>query len=277
MKLANVGGRAALVLADGVADSRGVRRRFGPDPRRSTTMGRVRRVRGRRSTAGTGALVEADLGARCPRPGRCSPSGSTTGATPRSRAWRCRGAGHVHEVPGQPRGPFDDVELRQRHGRLGGRAGRRDRPTRRPRRRGRRVVARRRGHRRPGPLRPRTCSSRPPASSRSASRAAASARWVRGSSRPTSSPTPTTSPSAARSTARWCRRAAPTTSSSACPASSPSSPPCCPCCPATSSSPARPPASASPPPRRGSSQPGNVLEIVDRGHRHHPQPPWSSE
>ena len=230
----------------------------------------VRRRRHRRHRRRSSRPTSA---ARCPRRGRCSPSGSTTAATPRSRAWPCPTVPATFtKFPASLAGPFDDIEIVGDDRRLGGRARRGHRhaaPTASPRPT--------RGRTSPGSPSARTsatarCSSPPARSSRSASRAAATARWARGSSRSTRSPTPTTSRSAARSTARRCRTPARATSSSACRASSPSCRRCCRCCPATSSSPARRPASASPASRRGSSQPGQVLEIVDRGHRHDPQP-----
>ena len=91
MKLANHAGRAALVLDDGIADvAKASDGRFGPD------LGSVyddwdafvdfaadRHHRDRtRSSRPTSAI-------RYPRHGRCSPSASTTGATPRRAGWRC--------------------------------------------------------------------------------------------------------------------------------------------------------------------------------------------
>ena len=102
----------------------------------------------RRSTRPTSA-------ARSRRRGRCSPSGSTTAATPRSRAWQCPRC--PRRSPSSRRrsaGPFDDIEIVgdtvdwevELVAVIGAQ--------RRPRRRGRRLGPRRRADRRPGHQRP---------------------------------------------------------------------------------------------------------------------------
>ena len=89
MKIANVNGRAVLVLGDEIADiATASDGRFGPDPMSLYDDWAAFVEFAGSVTAGTGPLVEAEL--RLPRAralGRCSPSGSTTAATPRSRAW----------------------------------------------------------------------------------------------------------------------------------------------------------------------------------------------
>ena len=131
MKFANLGGRATLVVDGRAVDvATASDGRFGPDPMSVyddwAAFVRLRRHGQRRRHAPRRGASSA---ARCPHPARCSPSGSTTGATPRSRAWRLPEVpGHLHQVPGlASSGPFDDIEIVERHGRLGGRAGRGDR------------------------------------------------------------------------------------------------------------------------------------------------------
>ena len=85
---------------------------------------------------------------------RCSPSASTTAATPRRPAWSIPDVPATFtKFPAALAGPFDASRSPARH-RLGGRARRRHRPARRPRRRSRRLGPRRRAHRRPGHQRP---------------------------------------------------------------------------------------------------------------------------
>ena len=275
VKIANVNGRAVLVLGDEIADiATASDGRFGPDPMALyDDWAAFVEFAGDASRAGTGPLVEADLALpRARARARCSPSASTTAATPRSPAWpspTCR-----------PRSPSSRPvarrsvrrrRARRRQRRLGGRARRRHRPPGRPGRRGRRLGPHRRAHRRPGHQRPAPAVRRRRASSRSASRAAATARWAPGSSPPTSSTTPTTSPSAARSTARRCRTPAPATSIFSVPRLVAELSAVLPLLPGDiifTGTPAGVGVTRQPP---RFLQPGQVLEIVDRGHRHHPQ------
>ena len=89
MKLANVEGRAALVLGDEIADvATASGGRFGPEPMALYDEWAEFAAFATTLTTGTGALVETELGNPVPDPARSSPSASTTAATPRSRAWR---------------------------------------------------------------------------------------------------------------------------------------------------------------------------------------------
>ena len=183
MKLANHDGRAALVLDDAIADVHDASDgRFGPDPMSVyDDWPAFVDVRRRASPPARRRSSRPSSAARCPRRARCSPSGSTTGATPRSRAWPCPTVPATFtKFPASLAGPFDDIEIVGAHRRLGGRARRRHRHPRRPRRRGRRA-----GRTSPGSPSARTsatarCSSPPARSSRSASPAGASGRWGRG-------------------------------------------------------------------------------------------------
>ncbi len=259
MKLANVNGRAALVLGDEIADiATASDGRFGPDPMAPLRrLGRVRRRSPPRVTAGTGPLVEADLGSPVPRPRQVF----AIGLNYRSHAEESGMAvpdvpATFTKFPASLAGPFDDIEIVGDARRLGGRARRRHRPPRRPRRRGRRA----------GPTSPGSPSARTSATATSSSPPAR--QFSLGKSRRGYGPMgpwvvtldevadpddlalgcsvdgetvqdARTSdlifgvPAARR---RAVRRAAR-------------------CCPATSSSPARPPASASPASRPGSSSP----------------------
>ena len=90
MKLANHDGRLALVLDDGVVDvATASDGRFGPDPMAAyDDWAALRDVGRRRSpTRHRPARRGRPRLPRAPAPRRCSPSASTTGATPRSRAW----------------------------------------------------------------------------------------------------------------------------------------------------------------------------------------------
>ena len=115
---------------------RAVRPRPDGPVRRLGRLPGLRRDRHRRHRSpGRGASSAT----RCRGPARCSPSASTTAATPRSPAWPSGGPGGVHQVPRQPRRTLRRHRGRRRHRRLGGRARRRHRPHRRPRRRARRM------------------------------------------------------------------------------------------------------------------------------------------
>ena len=142
----------------------------------------VRRVRRRPSPPAPARSSRPSCAARCPGPARCSPSASTTAATPRSPAWPCpRSRPPSPSSRAASPGPFDDIEIVGGADRLGGRARRRHRPHRRPRRRGRRLGARRRRSPSARTSATGTCSSPPARSSPSASPAAATARsgpWV---------------------------------------------------------------------------------------------------
>ena len=112
VRLANVNGRAAIVLADGVADVATVSDgRFGPARVGVRRLGGVRRARRASVTAVTGALVESELGCPVPAPGRCSRSGSTTGRTPRSPGCRSSRPATFTKFPASLSGPFDDIEF----------------------------------------------------------------------------------------------------------------------------------------------------------------------
>ena len=162
MRLANVSGRATIVTGAGgidVASASGGR--AGPDVqalyedwdafealaaelahgRRRPDRRRPRR-RGRPAVTGPRAAAGVRHRAQLPLPRR----GDRQGHAVR--------AGHVHQVPGEPRRALRRGDAVGRHRRLGGRARGRDRPPRRPGRRGRRVAPRRRPHGRAGPLRP---------------------------------------------------------------------------------------------------------------------------
>ena len=161
MRLANLGGRATLVVPSD--DDRGVDiaeisgSKFGPEVKdlydEWDAFGDFAADRHRPGPDRSSRAELRQPGAR--DPGRCSPSASTTAATPRSRAWTLPEVPATFtKFPASLAGPFDDIEHRRRHRRLGGRARRRHRPPRRPRRRGRRLDPRRRAHRRPGHQRP---------------------------------------------------------------------------------------------------------------------------
>ena len=212
-------------------------------------------------TAGTAPLVEANLGCPVPAPRQVF----AIGLNYRSHAEESGMAvpsvpATFTKFPASLSGPFDDIEIVgdtvdwevELVAVIG--------TPRRPRRRGRRVVARRRPHRRPGHQRPHAAVRR---------RRAVLARQV--------APGLRADGTVARHARRGARsrrprarllgrrrdragRAHVATSSSACRGSSPSCRRCCRCCPATSSSPARPPASAPPASRARFLQPGQVLE-----------------
>ena len=88
MKLANVQGRAALVIGDGIADvATASDGRFGPDLAAVYDDWAAFTAFAATVTESTGPLVEADLGCPVPVPAPgLRASGSTTGPTPRSRA-----------------------------------------------------------------------------------------------------------------------------------------------------------------------------------------------
>ncbi len=219
MKLANHGGRAALVLDGSIADvheaSGG---RFGPDPMGVYDDWPAFVDFAAGVGTGTAPLVEADL--RCPVP--APRQVFAIGLNYRSHAEESGMAvpdvpATFTKFPASLCGPVRRHRDRRRHRRLGGRARGRDRHPRRPGGRGRRLVARRRPHRGPGHQRP-----HPPVRRRRPVLArqvppGLRADGARGWSRSTRCPNPTTSPSAARSTARRCRTHARPTSSSACP------------------------------------------------------------
>ena len=158
MKLANVDGRAALVLDDAIADvAERLRRPLRPRPRcASTTTGPTFvDVRRRASPTAPAPSSRPSSAARSRPRARCSPSGSTTAATPRSPAWP--------SPRSPPRSPSSPPASAGRST-----TSRSSAPTvdwevelvavigthRRPGRRGRRVEPRRRAHHRPGHQRP---------------------------------------------------------------------------------------------------------------------------
>ena len=196
MKLANLNGRAALITAGGGVDvATASDGRFGPDLGGLRRLGRVHRVGRRRRSQPHGAATSRPTSVRpVPAPRQVF----AIGLNYRTHAEESGMAvpdvpATFTKFPASPHRPVRRRRARRRDGRLGGRARRGDRHAGRPRRRGRRLGARRRAHRRPGHLASATLQFAAGASSRSASRTAASARWGRGWSRPTRSPTPTTS------------------------------------------------------------------------------------
>ena len=209
MKLANVNGRAALVLGDEIADvATASDGRFGPDPMALYDDWDAFRDFAATVTRRTGPLVEATLRNPVPRPRQVFAIGlNYRSHAEESGHGRARCAGGVHQVPRQPRRAVRRHRDRRRHRRLGGRARRRHRPRRRPRRRGRRLVARRRPHRRPGHQRPAPpVRRRRPVLPRQVPPRLRTDRPLDRHTRRAAT-TPTTSPSAARSTARRCRTA----------------------------------------------------------------------
>ncbi len=90
MKLANHGGRLALVVDGGALDvheaSGG---RFGPDPASAYADWDALRAWAATADGDPKPLDQSALGAPSPSPARCSPSASTTPATRPSRGWRC--------------------------------------------------------------------------------------------------------------------------------------------------------------------------------------------
>ena len=224
MRLANLGGRATLVVPGG--DDRGVDiakasgGKFGPDVQdlyEEWDAFRAFVADLDLTTVATAEFDERDLRAPVPAPRQVFGIGLN---------YRSHAAESGMDVPAVPAtftkfpasitGPFAEVELPNGTvdwevelvvvDRAPGRPGR---PTPTP------------GRTSPGSPSARTCptgrcSSPPAASSAWASRTAASRRSAPGWSLPTSSTTPTTSPSAAASTARPCRTPAPATWSSEC-------------------------------------------------------------
>ena len=200
MKLANHGGRLVLVRGDGivdVADASGGR--FSPDPQSIYERWDELLTWSAPSTA-TRPLDPGALDAPVPRPRQVFAIGLNY-------------AGHAaeagQELPVFPptftkfptclTGPDANVDAPQWIRRLGGGARARRRPARLRGRRGRRLVAHRRCHGRPRPLRAHRAD--PAAGAAVQPRQIvprASARSDRGSSPPTSSPTRTTSRSVAR-------------------------------------------------------------------------------
>ena len=183
VKLANVNGRAVLVLGDEIADvATASDGRFGPDPMAVYDDWDAFVDFAATVTAGTGPLVEADLRL----PGAAAPAGVRHRAQlPQPRRGvghgRPRRAGHVHEVPGLARRPVRRRRDRRRHastGRSSSSPSSAAAPTASPRPTP--------GRTSPGSPSVRTSatatsSSRPARSSRSASPAAATARsgpWV---------------------------------------------------------------------------------------------------
>ena len=252
--------------------SRGPLRPRPHDPLRG--LGRLRRVRPRRHAGDRPARRGRPPlpGARAPA--RCSPSASTTAATPRSPAWpsptyRPRSPSSRAAWPA----PSTTIEIVGRRPSTG-----KSSSSRSSARRADRVDEADAWSHVAGLTVGQDISDRHLQFAAGAQFSPGQvpprlrAAWGPGSSPSTRSPIPTTSPSAARSTARRCRTPAPATSSSASPGSSPSSRLCCPSFPGTSSSPARRPASAPPASRPGSSSPATDPRILGRGHRHHPQP-----
>ena len=275
MKLANHSGRAALVVDDAIADvAEASGGRFGPDPMSVYDDWTTFADFAAGVTAGTAPLVEADL--RCPVPAP-APGVRHRPQLPQPR----RGVGHGRARACRRRsrssrrrssGPFDDVEIVGDHastGRSSSSSSSARAPTASPKPT--------RGRTSPASPSARTsatarCSSRPVRSSRSASRAAATGRWDRGSSRSTRCRTRTTSRSAARSTARRCRTPGPATSSSACRSSIAELSAVLPLLPGDvifTGTPAGVGATRQPP-RFLRAGPGP--RDVDRGHRHDPEP-----
>lgn len=113
MKLANVAGRAALVLGDEIADLETVSGgRFGPDPMDTYARWAELRELATGVTSGTGPLVEADLGNPVPAPrqvfaiglnyrSHAEESGMDLPAVPAT----------FTKFPESLTGPFADVEL----------------------------------------------------------------------------------------------------------------------------------------------------------------------
>ena len=188
MKLANLAGRAVIVTDAGALDveraSGGV---FGADVQalyerwsdlRAWADGCRRRRRAGAHGAAGRAVRPADLRSPVPAPRQVFGIGLNYREHAAEAGCSCRAARHVHEVPVDLAGPLADVEL-PRDGRLGGRAGRRDRRARPTRGRadGWEHVA---GSPSARTSPTATCSSPPARSSRSASPSRASARWARG-------------------------------------------------------------------------------------------------
>lgn len=113
MKLANLQGRAALVLDDGIADvAEATGGRFGPDPMRVFDDWPAFLDAAAGITTATGPLVEADLGCPVPRPrqvfaiglnyrSHAEESGMSIPAVPAT----------FTKFPASLGGPFDDVEI----------------------------------------------------------------------------------------------------------------------------------------------------------------------
>ena len=197
MKLANLDGRATILAEGGGIDlERASGGRLGPDVQALyDDWDEVREFAAGLGGAEAAPFDEAKLGSPVPAPRQVFAIGlnyrSHAEESGMDGARRCPAT--FTKFPASLPGPFDDVELAGRDRRLGGRARRRDRHPRRPGGRGRRLVARRRADGRPGHLGAhRPVRGRQPVLAR-ASRTAASGRWARGWSPPTSSPIPTTS------------------------------------------------------------------------------------
>ena len=88
MKIANANGRPVLILGDEIADiAEASEGRFGPDPMSPVRgIGRISLTSPPPSPPAPARSSRPTCVARCRRPDRCSPSGSTTAATPRSPA-----------------------------------------------------------------------------------------------------------------------------------------------------------------------------------------------
>ena len=157
MKIANVNGRAALVLGDEIADiATASDGRFGPDP-----MGlyddwdAFASFADRATSPAPGRSSRPTSATPCPRRARSSPSASTTASHAEESGMAVPAVPATFtKFPASLAGPFDDVEIVGRAVDWEVELVAVDRPPRRPRRGGRRLVARRRGHRRAGHQRP---------------------------------------------------------------------------------------------------------------------------
>jgi 2,4-didehydro-3-deoxy-L-rhamnonate hydrolase len=113
MRIANVNGRAAIVLGDEIADvATASDGRFGPDPMRLYDEWDAFASFARGVVAGTGPLVEADLGNPVPAPRQVF----AIGLNYRSHAEESRMTvpsvpATFTKFPASLAGPFDDVEL----------------------------------------------------------------------------------------------------------------------------------------------------------------------
>ena len=132
MKLANLDGRAALVLGDEIADVAAASDgRFDPDPMALyAKWDAFRDFAAHPSPPGPVPSSKPSCATRRHDPTKCSPSSSITAATPRNRHGAARDPARVHQIPLQPRRTFDDIANAADARRLGGGTRRRHRPHR---------------------------------------------------------------------------------------------------------------------------------------------------